>query len=243
MVEEAPPEPISDEVHERLLNRVLRPCKIELPEAAVRRATERLAAIFSYTVSMCAYRWSVSNTSKPREAHRPRNTGMCQLFGSLSTFWIDFVGWSGVSFNGEHYGGPFARFAGRMCVEILENLSKEPKTQGAPMIKSLELVCANPTKVRMWLRQIGITQLGSNFERFLRGGLFIAKELPGWQFEMDEPRESCYQIKAVDPKGRSRFIEQGLNLKAVRKAAVSRALRLARRKQTKAPKARSRTKK
>jgi hypothetical protein len=80
----------------------------------------------------------------------------------------------------------------------------------------------------MWLRQVGITQLGSNFERFLRGKVFLARELPEWQFEVDEPRENCYQVSAIDPDGRSRFKrpEYGLNLAAVKKAAVARAKRL-----------------
>jgi hypothetical protein len=237
-------EPISAGQFARLRAEVLDPCKIKLAPEELRRAAERLAYMLGYFTNECARTWTVSNTSPPPgAAHRPRNVKLRQLFGSLSGFWSDYIGWPGVSFNGEHYGGPFARFALAMCAVLLSDLRRQKATRESPFVDSLSRVCDKPAEVRKWLRQIRITQLGTNFERFLRGEVFLTKELPGWQFEVDQPRESCYQIEAIDPKGQSRFIEQGLNLKAVRKAAVSRALRLTRRKQTKAPKARSRTKK
>jgi hypothetical protein len=227
MVKEAASEPISDAVYERLVSTVLKPSGLNLPPAKSRRAAERLVMIFQDVANKTAHGWTVSNRSKPKDAHRPRDITMRQLFGSLSTFWIDYMpGAPGVSFDGEHYGGPFVRFSQAMCGELLKNLSRQRATRGAPFINRLQLVCDNPAKVRMWLRQIGITQLGQNFERFLRGRIFIARGLAGWQFVMDEPRDSCYQIDARDPKGRSRFREQGLNLKAVRKAAMSKAKRL-----------------
>jgi hypothetical protein len=228
MVKEAPLEPISDAVYAHLLNNVLRPTVPSLSPAKLRRAAERLAMIFQDVSDKTAYGWTVSNRSEPKDAHRPRDITMRQLFGSLSTFWTDFVGHPGVSFDGEHYGGPFVRFSQVMCGELLKNLSRQRATQGAPLLMRLQLVCDNPVKVKMWLRQIGITQLGRNFERFLRGGIFVAHGLRGWQFVVDEPRDSCYQIDARDPKGRSRFREQGLNFKAVRKAAISRAKRMSR---------------
>jgi hypothetical protein len=219
---------IPDAVYEYLKSNILKLLPITLSETASKWAAERLAHMLNSAVSMCAYRWSVSNRSVPPTAHRPRNVDMRQWFGSLAPFWHDHVGWPGVSFDGEHHGGPFARFALAMCKKLLVDLKAERLTRDAPFVRALELVCSNPQKVRMWLRQVGITQLGSNFERFLRGKVFLARELPEWQFEVDEPRENCYQVSAIDPDGRSRFKrpEYGLNLAAVKKAAVARAKRL-----------------
>jgi len=219
---------IPDAVYEYLKSNVLKLLPITLSETALRRAAERLAHILNSAVTMCANRWSVSNRSEPPTAHRPRNVNMRQWFGSLAPFWHDHVGWPGASFDGEHYGGPFTRFTLAMSNKLLVDLKAERLTKDAPFVRSLELVCSKPTKVRMWLRQIGITQLGSNFERFLRGEVFLTAEVPGWQFEVDEPRKGCYQVTAIDPEGRSRFKrpEYGLHLGAVRKAAIARAKRL-----------------
>jgi len=221
-------EPISDEEYGWLQANILDHLKATIPEPHSRRAAERLAHILKSAATRCAHRWSVSNRSEPPSAQRPRNTNMREWCGSLAGFGNDYVRWPGVSFNGEHHGGPFTRFFVAMSSKLLADLKRDGLTKDAPFLASLRLVCEKPQKVRMWLRQVRITQLGSNFERFLRGEVFLARELPGWQFEVDEPRENCYQVSAIDSDGRPRFKrpECGLNLAAVKKAAVARAKRL-----------------